>query len=108
MNNPPFFNFKRLKVLKQKMPNSYLRIVVDAGGCSGYLVKFRLDEQKLSEEDRIVGDEESSVVLDGLSLGLIKGSTVDFENELARQAFVIASNPNATSSCGCNVSFSTD
>lgn len=53
-------------------------------------------------------EEETKVVLDKLSLELIKGSTVDFENELARQAFVIAANPNATSSCGCNVSFSTD
>jgi iron-sulfur cluster assembly accessory protein len=57
---------------------------------------------------RTIGEGDANVVLDNLSLGLIKGSTIDYEKELAREAFVIASNPNATSSCGCNVSFSTD
>ncbi len=45
------------------------------------------------------------MVVDKESLDLIRGSTVDFEQELIRSAFVIINNPNAASGCGCGSSF---
>ena len=40
------------------------------------------------------------VIVDKESLELIRGSTVDFEQELIRSAFAVANNPNAASGCG--------
>lgn len=44
-------------------------------------------------------------MMDEVSLGLVKGATIDYESSLARSAFIIADNPNASSQCGCKVSF---
>ncbi|RYF90324.1 MAG: iron-sulfur cluster assembly accessory protein [Caulobacteraceae bacterium] len=44
-------------------------------------------------------------LVDDISLGLLKGSEIDFVDELAGAEFRVR-NPNAKSSCGCGVSFS--
>jgi len=44
-------------------------------------------------------------VVDVVSLALLKGSEIDFVDELAAAEFRVR-NPNAKSSCGCGVSFS--
>lgn len=45
------------------------------------------------------------IVLDTASLELLKGSKVDFTQELIGSQFKIVDNPFATSSCGCGTSF---
>lgn len=45
------------------------------------------------------------VVIDKESLEFVRGSTVDFEQELIRSAFVVINNPRAVSGCGCGTSF---
>ena len=47
----------------------------------------------------------ASVVVDDVSLDMLRGATVDFEMEMVRQGFVVLNNPNAESGCGCGVSF---
>jgi iron-sulfur cluster assembly accessory protein len=94
-----------MKNVNQK--NSFIRIIVDSGGCKGYLVKFEIDDNDLAEDDHAYfHNEKPKLVIDKLSLDLLGGSTIDYVNEIARQSFVIADNPNAGSSCGCKVSFS--
>jgi iron-sulfur cluster assembly accessory protein len=44
-------------------------------------------------------------VVDEVSMVLLKGSEIDFVDELAGAEFKVR-NPNARSSCGCGVSFS--
>jgi len=44
-------------------------------------------------------------VIDDVSVALLKGSEIDFVDELAGAEFRIR-NPNARSECGCGVSFS--
>lgn len=48
---------------------------------------------------------EAKVVMDGPSLELLSGSTVDFTTELIGSQFKIVDNPRATSNCGCGTSF---
>jgi iron-sulfur cluster insertion protein len=81
-----------------------LRIGVDAGGCSGFQYQFELVEAAAPEDMRIERDGATALV-DEISLVLLKGSEIDFVDELAGAEFRVR-NPNARSSCGCGVSFS--
>jgi iron-sulfur cluster assembly accessory protein len=47
----------------------------------------------------------AEVVMDSASLELLKGSTIDFTQELIGSQFKVVGNPRATSSCGCGTSF---
>ena len=81
-----------------------LRIGVDAGGCSGFQYQFELVEAAAPDDQRIERDGAAALV-DEISLVLLKGSEIDFVDELSGAEFRIR-NPNARSSCGCGVSFS--
>lgn len=81
-----------------------LRVGVDAGGCSGFQYQFDLVEAAASDDLRIERDGAAALV-DEISLVLLKGSEIDFVDELAGAEFRVR-NPNARSSCGCGVSFS--
>ena len=50
-------------------------------------------------------DITAAVVVDSTSLELLKGSELDYVEEMVGSAFQVK-NPNATSSCGCGNSFS--
>lgn len=45
------------------------------------------------------------VVVDGSSLELLDGATVDFKDEMAKSAFIVSENPMSGASCGCGTSF---
>ena len=81
-----------------------LRVAVDGGGCSGFQYRFDLVEAPEDDDLRIERDGAAALV-DSVSLALLKGSEIDFVDELAGAEFRIR-NPNARSSCGCGVSFS--
>ena len=74
------------------------------GGCAGFQYKFDFDKNK-NDDDIIIKKEGVSVIIDSTSLELIKGSKIDYVNELIGSSFKI-SNPHASSSCGCGTSFS--
>ena len=81
-----------------------LRVAVDAGGCSGFQYRFDLVDSS-GEDDTTVERDGAAAVVDVISLALLKGSEIDFIDELAGAEFRIR-NPNAKTSCGCGVSFS--
>ena len=57
--------------------------------------------RKLIKNDNIF----DRAIIDNNSLKIIDGSVVDFKKELIGNSFVI-NNPQASSSCGCGLSFS--
>ena len=81
-----------------------LRVAVEAGGCSGFSYLFDLVEAAEADDHRIERDGAAALV-DDISLALLKGSEIDFIDELAGAEFRVR-NPNAKTSCGCGVSFS--
>lgn len=81
-----------------------LRVSVEGGGCSGFQYRFDLVEEGEPEDLRVERDG-AAILVDDVSLGLLKGSEIDFVEELAGAEFKVR-NPNAKSSCGCGVSFS--
>ena len=83
-----------------------LRVAVLAGGCSGFQYKFELDEAA-QPDDLLVQLGGARVLVDPASLDLLGGSQLDYTDDLMSSHFVVR-NPNATSACGCGVSFSVD
>lgn len=83
---------------------SYFRITVLGGGCAGFQYQFDFDNNK-NNDDFLFEEGKISVLIDKTSLELIKGSKIDYVNELIGSAFKIT-NPQASSSCGCGTSFS--
>ena len=81
-----------------------LRVAVEGGGCSGFQYQFDLVQAAEADDLKVVRDGAAAVI-DPVSLDLLKGSEIDFVDELAGAQFRIR-NPNARSSCGCGVSFS--
>ena len=80
-----------------------LRLAVDGGGCAGFTYKFELAEQE--SDDAVAETDGVKLVVDPVSLDLVKGSAVDFVEDLGGAAFKVT-NPNAQSGCGCGSSFS--
>jgi iron-sulfur cluster assembly accessory protein len=81
-----------------------LRVAVSAGGCSGFQYEFDLVEEG-EAQDLMLERDGARAVVDQVSMLLLKGSEIDFVDELAGAEFRVR-NPNAKSSCGCGVSFS--
>lgn len=81
-----------------------LRLAVDGGGCAGFTYRFELADA--AEADDIVAEQDGvRLVVDPVSLDLVRGSSVDFVEDLGGAAFKVL-NPNAQSGCGCGSSFS--
>ena len=80
-----------------------LRLAVDGGGCAGFTYKFELASQ--ADGDEIAETDGVKLVVDPISLDLVRGSAVDFVEDLGGASFKVL-NPNAQSGCGCGSSFS--
>ena len=87
---------------RQSKP-AILRLSVDGGGCAGFTYKFELSER--AEDDAVAEADGVKLVVDPVSLDLVRGSAVDFVEDLGGAAFKVT-NPNAASGCGCGSSFS--
>ena len=88
---------------KQGKP-AILRLSVEGGGCSGFQYRFGLADT-VEPEDLSVERDGVTLVVDDVSIDLVRGSAVDFVSDLGGQAFKVT-NPNATAGCGCGTSFS--
>ena len=81
-----------------------MRVAVLGGGCSGFQYNFSFEDQR-NEDDLLIERDGATVVVDSTSLELLKGSELDYVEEMVGASFQVK-NPNATSSCGCGNSFS--
>ena len=83
-------------------PGTGLRIAIERGGCSGLQYEMRLDEPQA--DDQIVERDGVRVLVDPASRDFLRGSTVDYHDDLTGSGFRI-DNPNARRTCGCGTSF---
>ena len=92
---------ERINTLIAKKPSgTFFRIAVKGGGCSGFKYDFSFDN-KINDDDA----KHENIIIDKSSLDMLKGSQIDFTNELIGSSFKI-SNPKTKSSCSCGISFS--
>ena len=74
-----------------------MRISVKGGGCSGFQYAFDIDKTR-ADDDLVVDPRRRDVVVDPVSLEMMKGSELDFVDDLMGQSFKVK-NPNAVASC---------
>ncbi len=80
-----------------------LRVFVSGGGCSGFQYGFTFDDQ-IKDNDTVVESCGVKLLVDQMSLDLLKGAEIDYQTSIQGESFVIR-NPNAASTCGCGKSF---
>lgn len=89
---------------EQRPADSFIRVGVDSGGCSGLSYKLEFDNQ-LQEGDQVFEDRGIKVVVDRKSFLYLIGTELDYTGGLNGKGFVF-NNPNASRTCGCGESFS--
>ncbi len=80
-----------------------LRLSVEGGGCSGFQYRFDLADAP-EADDTIAQTDGVTLLVDAVSLDLVRGASVDYVESLGGAAFRVT-NPNAASGCGCGTSF---
>jgi iron-sulfur cluster assembly accessory protein len=78
------------------------RVYVEQGGCSGMQYGMVFDEKR--DGDFASEQHGVEILVDPISANYLRGTVVDFSDELVGGGFKI-SNPNAKESCGCGKSF---
>jgi iron-sulfur cluster insertion protein len=89
---------------KSGKADNFFRIAVNGGGCQGFEYEFGVRDDA-TNDDEIFQAGEGIVRIDRTSLTFLLGGKIDWVETLAEEKFEF-SNPNASSSCGCGVSFS--
>ena len=87
-------------LLSTKEKGFFFRIAIKGGGCSGFQYDFSFDKKPQNEDLKY-----ENILIDKASADLLKGSEIDYVQELVGNSFKI-NNPQTKSSCGCGVSFS--
>jgi len=91
------------EIVANEPAKTMLRVSVEGGGCSGFQYKFDLVQDKLSD-DLIIKKGNATVLIDSVSLTYMKGSVIDFKDDLIGASFQI-NNPNVAAAYGCGTSF---
>ena len=114
-------NFKRLKIVIQvteeaknkllalmkeegKDSDTYVRVGVNSGGCSGLSYDLGFDINQ-NEDDKYFEDNGIKIVVNKKSYLYLIGTILEYSGGLNGKGFVF-NNPNASRTCGCGESFS--
>jgi len=88
---------------QNKIPETYgLRIQVKGGGCAGFQYVFDLDTPQ--DDDLVYMNHGVLLIVDKKSILRLVGTEVTYHETIMESAFKVT-NPNATSTCGCGISF---
>lgn len=91
-------------LIDENKPQTFLRIYIEGGGCSGMQYRFVFDNQ-LNEDDIVTPLDNFNLAVDSISMQYLTGAEVDYTEGLMESRFVV-NNPNSTGKCGCGSSFS--
>ncbi|RLZ08713.1 HesB/IscA family protein [Faecalibacter macacae] len=82
---------------------SFVRVGVTSGGCSGLSYDLKFDKEQLPE-DKLYEDNGVKILVDKKSFLYLVGMTLEYSGGLNGKGFVF-NNPNASRTCGCGESF---
>ncbi len=83
--------------------DSYLRVGVEGGGCSGLSYKMDFDTE-MRDGDQLFEDKGVKILVDKKSFLYLVGTELEYSGGLNGKGFAF-NNPNATRTCGCGESF---
>jgi iron-sulfur cluster assembly protein len=83
--------------------NSFVRVGVKGGGCSGLEYQLKFDNV-LQPGDEVFEDKGIKIVVDFKSLLYLYGTELDYTGGLNGKGLIFK-NPNATKTCSCGESF---
>jgi iron-sulfur cluster assembly accessory protein len=89
---------------REGFADPHLRLRVTAGGCSGFSYKLSF-ERDSAEGDSVIEAHGLKVLVDGKSLPIVAGSTLEFSDAMLGGGFRV-DNPQAVHECACGESFS--
>lgn len=89
---------------ENKPVDTFIRVGVDGGGCSGLMYNLVFDNV-MKEGDQLFEDNGVKVVVDRKSFLYLVGTELDYSGGLNGKGFTFK-NPNASRTCGCGESFS--
>jgi len=101
---PAAIDNARAALKKRGTPDSFLRLGIKGGGCSGFSYVIEFEDNPPRERDRVFEFDGVKVVVDKKSLIYLAGTVLDFEKTMMKQGFKFR-NPNEASHCGCGTSF---
>ncbi|HVB03273.1 MAG TPA: iron-sulfur cluster assembly accessory protein [Chitinophagaceae bacterium] len=84
--------------------NTFVRVGVKSGGCSGLEYQLAFDHQ-LNEGDQVFEDRGIQVVVNKKNLLYLFGTELDYSDGLGGKGLYFL-NPNAARTCSCGESFS--
>lgn len=87
-----------------KSNDSFIRVGVKGGGCSGLMYNLEFDSE-MQDDDKLFEDNDVRVVVDKKSVLYLAGTELEFSGGLNGKGFNFI-NPNASRTCGCGESFS--
>jgi iron-sulfur cluster assembly protein len=93
----------RMRTQEKDQPDSFLRIGIKAGGCSGLEYQMNFDSS-LKEGDQLFEDKGVKIVVDLKSLLYLYGTELDYSDGLNGKGLFF-NNPNASRTCSCGESF---
>ena len=91
---------------EEQKSGSGLRVFVQGGGCSGFQYGLMIEENGQGSGDQVFESHGVKLFVDPISIRYLTGAEVDVDT-VTGGGFTIK-NPNATSTCGCGQSFSTE
>ena len=92
---------------EEQKPAAGLRVFVQGGGCSGFQYGLMIEENGQGGADQVFESHGVKLFVDPISVRYLTGAEVDFVETVTGGGFTIK-NPNATSTCGCGQSFTTE
>ncbi|MBJ59027.1 MAG: iron-sulfur cluster assembly accessory protein [Flavobacteriales bacterium] len=96
---------KLLALMKEegKDSDTYVRVGVNSGGCSGLSYDLGFDINQ-NEDDKYFEDNGIKIVVNKKSYLYLIGTILEYSGGLNGKGFVF-NNPNASRTCGCGESF---
>lgn len=95
----------RIKIAKLCMEHQQsVRLAIESGGCNGFSKVWNFTDD-IHSDDVIFHCDTGVLVIDSVSLDIISGAEIDYQDDLSGAFFTIKV-PAAKSSCGCGISFS--
>ncbi|WP_343691412.1 iron-sulfur cluster assembly accessory protein [Chitinophaga sp.] len=95
---------KELMVKEHHAPDTFVRVGVKGGGCSGLEYVLKFEESEKQDGDQIFEDKGVKIVVQMKSLLYLYGTELDYSDGLNGKGLFF-NNPNATRTCSCGESF---